>query len=519
MKKEFTGTLLKKLILQQDYRPIENENGDIYYNENLQVLYKSSMGGLIILELIDGDLLTTEEIKAHLENNKIKLEEIKGAANRYIVELFIFQNEPENEKVEVIKNIQVNGAIDRKYLKSMSINLQNKSFVKYYKTPFSTFGAGKLIKSVFESESYESTSKEEIAELLLQKNEEYKIEFKVKTPIITYSLIAINAIVWIVLNLYAMKSGQNINELLITYGAKENVLIMNGEYWRFISPIFLHANITHLLLNCYSLYAVGVIVEKIYGRTKFAVIYFIAGIFGSIASFMFSPNSGVGASGAIFGLLGAMLYIGVEKPALFKKHFGYNVIVTIFANLAYGFSRAGIDNFAHIGGLIGGFLSSGIVKVTNTSRWHYKRLAIIGVTIIIAAAGVFYGFNNNQNRVLSMVSTLEQLDNSQKWSEAENTAEEILSMNRNNTNINRSVLWTLTKAEAMSGKYNEAVEHGKQLIQIDPQSGHYLLGVVYFDMKQYDNSKAELTEAKRLKAPYTNIDDLLKQIDQVTKEK
>jgi len=359
MNKEFTGSLLKKLIMQQDYMPIEDENGEIYYNENLQILFKSSMGGLIIVELIDGDLLTTEEIKAHLENNKTKLEEIKGAANRYIVEIFIFENEPENEKVEVIKSIQVNGVIDKKFLKSMSVNLQNKSFVKYYKTPFSTFEAGKLIKSLLESESYEPTSKEDIAELLLQKNEEYKIDFKVKTPIITYSLIVINALVWIVLNLYAMKSGQNINELLIIYGAKQNVLIMNGEYWRFISPIFLHANITHLLLNCYSLYAVGVIVEKIYGRIKFAVIYFIAGIFGSIASFMFSPNSGVGASGAIFGLLGAMLYIGVEKPALFKKHFGYNVIVTIVINLFYGSIKAGIDNFAHIGGANRRFLVFG----------------------------------------------------------------------------------------------------------------------------------------------------------------
>jgi len=122
-----------------------------------------------------------------------------------------------------------------------------------------------------------------------------------------------------------------------------------------------------------------------------------------------------------------------------------------------------------------------------------------------------------------MVSTLEQLDKNEKWSEAESTAEKVLSMNQKNTpmsiKIKRSVLWTLTKSEAMSGKYNEAVEHAKQLIQIDPQSGHYLLGLLYFDMKQYDDSKAELTQAKTLKAPYNSIDDLLKQIDQKTKNK
>gem|GEM_PF-3153167 len=74
-----------------------------------------------------------------------------------------------------------------------------------------------------------------------------------------------------------------------------------------------------------------------------------AGIFGNILSFMFSPNAGVGASGAIFGLLGALLYFGLERPSLFKASFGANVIVMIVINLFYGFTKTGIDNFAHIG--------------------------------------------------------------------------------------------------------------------------------------------------------------------------
>ena len=119
---------------------------------------------------------------------------------------------------------------------------------------------------------------------------------------LTYVLISINVVVWLFIKLYANYKGVFEGSLLTVFGAKDNTLIMSGQYWRFLTPVFLHNDITHLLVNSYSLYILGTTVEKLIGRPRFLFTYIIAGITGSIMSFMFSTYRAVGASGAIFGL-------------------------------------------------------------------------------------------------------------------------------------------------------------------------------------------------------------------------
>lgn len=335
---------------------------------------------------------------------------------------------------------------------------------------------------------------------------------KVNKPIVTYTLIAINIIMWGILSLISSKTGKSYNELLMLFGAKINIKIIQGQYWRFITPIFLHADITHLLVNCYSLNAVGNTVERIYGHTKFLIVYLIAGFMGSLLSFIFSINNAVGASGAIFGLLGALLYFGVEHPKLFKAFFGRSIFIILAINLGYGYMNKSIDNFGHIGGLIGGFLASGIVKASFKDKWYLNKMTYIILILVLGISGIVYGFNYGNNNVLVKLDELYKYDQNQNWIEAAKVGQEILDLKPTNKSINIEVLWITAKAEAVTGKYNNAVVHAKGLVNLSPKDGHYLLGIIYYDMGQLNLAREELLKAKAISSPYPNIDELLRRI-------
>lgn len=181
---------------------------------------------------------------------------------------------------------------------------------------------------------------------------------KAERPIITYVLIGVNVLAYI---LTAYLSGNivdsNIN-VLIFLGAKVNQLIDQGEYYRFITCMFLHGGIIHIALNMYALNSLGPLVEKIYGRTKYVFIYFLAGILSSIFSYIFSTSVSIGASGAIFGLLGAALVFAVKMKNSVGKGFMMNIVSVIAINLVIGLSIPNVDNFGHMGGLIGGVIAS-----------------------------------------------------------------------------------------------------------------------------------------------------------------
>ncbi len=358
----------------------------------------------------------------------------------------------------------------------------------------------------------------DIDELIRQREQEFRVVLKVKTPVATYILIAINVMVFALIYFISMQTGNSYSRLLHTFGAKVNTRILAGEYWRLITPIFLHASVMHLAVNCYSLYALGVTAEKLFGRFRFLTVYLVAGVLGNIFSLMFSPNPGVGASGAIFGLLGTMLYFGLEKPALFRASFGRSILFSLLINLAYGFSNAGIDNFAHIGGLIGGFLASGIVAKTEKKRWYFNRYLYIAVTLLLIVSGLAYGFNSKQNRIALKTEELVTLDEAQEWSQLEAKAEELLELGLKNEELKVSILWTLAKAEAMTQKYDEAVLHAEELSLLDPQNGHYMLGILYFDMQQFNRSKEELLKSKNAGADYEQIDQILSDIEAITNQ-
>ncbi len=183
-----------------------------------------------------------------------------------------------------------------------------------------------------------------------------------KKSIITIALISVNVIMYIIT---AILSGDIIDSdirALIFLGAKVNELISSGEYYRLITAMFLHGGVIHLLLNMYALNALGPFVEKVYGSAKYVIIYFVAGIVSSIFSYMFSEGVSIGASGAIFGLFGAVLIFSLKMKDRVGKGMLKNIISVIGINIFIGISIPNIDNLAHLGGLIGGILISLMFK-------------------------------------------------------------------------------------------------------------------------------------------------------------
>ena len=151
-----------------------------------------------------------------------------------------------------------------------------------------------------------------------------------------------------------------LSNVLITYGAKDNTLIAHGQYWRFVTPIFLHANLLHVGLNMLNFVVLGVFLERLVGHARFLLIYLITGIISIIASFYFAPQEiSVGASGAIFGLVGAYsVFVLVHRQA-FPRGGGPALlwlVLVIGINLGLGLVISNVDNYAHVGGLISGCL-------------------------------------------------------------------------------------------------------------------------------------------------------------------
>lgn len=127
----------------------------------------------------------------------------------------------------------------------------------------------------------------------------------------------IAVLVNIVNNAITVQNNDAVTTVLVAYGAKDNTLILQGQYWRFITPIFLHVNVLHIGLNMLNLVVLGVFLERLFGHLRFLLIYLITGIIAVVASFYFAPQEiSVGASGAIFGLVGAYsVFVLVHRQA------------------------------------------------------------------------------------------------------------------------------------------------------------------------------------------------------------
>ena len=176
-------------------------------------------------------------------------------------------------------------------------------------------------------------------------------------PYVTYTIIAVTVFFYVLQMLSTVAFGRDI---LILYGARINEAIFAGELWRFLTPALLHGNLPHIAFNMYALLSFGTGLERHFGHARFFLLYVLGAFAGNVASFLFTGGSySVGASTAIFGLLGAEAIFLIQNrkvfPGQFRSAIG-NIIFIAAINLFIIGSLPGIDNWGHIGGLIGGLM-------------------------------------------------------------------------------------------------------------------------------------------------------------------
>lgn len=220
------------------------------------------------------------------------------------------------------------------------------------------------------------------------------------------------------------------NTVLDAYGAKLNYLINAGQWWRFVTPVFIHVNLPHILVNMWSLWVVGPYVEKLYGSARFVFFWVLTGVCGVVASyltvrpdmqvssigrFLFKSmdNPSAGASGALFGMVGVLFVFGIkfrrELPEGFKRAFGTGLLPMIMMNLFIGYlGRGFIDNAAHLGGFFSGALAALFVGYKRPGQrasvavfWHVLQLmalALVAVSFLMVALNFPKGFPLDKER-------------------------------------------------------------------------------------------------------------------------
>jgi len=190
-----------------------------------------------------------------------------------------------------------------------------------------------------------------------QQPKQVSVALPQSAPYVTYALIGITVFVYLLqlATQYLPFIGFDLPALFFI---KSNTLISSGQIWRLFTPALLHGSLTHIGFNMYALYVFGMGLERHFGHNRFLLLYVLGAFSGNVMSFLFSDANSLGASTSIFGLIGAQGIFLYQNRKMFAGQFGkaiQNVIFIVAINLFLGLSP-GIDNWGHIGGLVGGLM-------------------------------------------------------------------------------------------------------------------------------------------------------------------
>jgi rhomboid protease GluP len=182
-----------------------------------------------------------------------------------------------------------------------------------------------------------------------------QVQLPDRKPVLTYVIFGLTVLIYLIQVFSGLLFG---TDLPSVYGLKVNELIVQGEYWRLLTPMLLHGSLLHIGFNMYALYILGRRIERLFGPVRFLLVYIVAGFVGNVFSFFFTQSPSLGSSTAIFGLLGAEGVFIYQHRKIFGKQFNqqlWQIVQVAVVNILIGLSP-GIDNWGHIGGLIGGMV-------------------------------------------------------------------------------------------------------------------------------------------------------------------
>jgi rhomboid protease GluP len=205
---------------------------------------------------------------------------------------------------------------------------------------------------------------------------------------VTYTLVLLNIIVYFFSSFFSGNFSDMDMRTLVDMGALYGPLtVLQAEWWRLFTAMFLHGGMTHLLMNMFSLYLIGRGAENYFNIKSYLAIYLFSGLLGGLASLYMHPASvGVGASGAIFGVFGALAGFFLahrEKIASHTKAFMKDFAVIIGINLVIGFVIESVDVSAHVGGLIVGFIGGFMLSKNPKWIWIYAAAMIFVMVIVM----------------------------------------------------------------------------------------------------------------------------------------
>ncbi|MGN0992658.1 MAG: rhomboid family intramembrane serine protease [Bacilli bacterium] len=364
-----TMKLLHYFITNQNYNPVvlHGAKNEIWL-ENMNSEYK-------IVRIVSGYIHNNEQLDFDTFKTRKIVKNIKRKTlNLTMPVLSIFVDLGDNVNLKEEKDIDF-------------VSIKNEKDVKKYDFLYKCFpDIDKKLKFTEKGMNLFLKITDDINKKNMEEAQRVEELFKPKKPIITYGLIAINVIIFLLGMIF------NLSDDFINLFANYGPLVTEGQYYRLFTSMFIHANLFHILFNMYALYLLGAQAEGFFGKGKFLVIYILSGISGSLLSILLNQGAvSVGASGAIFGILGALLYFGYNNRVYLGNTLIREIVPVIIINLAFGFMMTGVDNFAHIGGLIGGITTAMAVGFySNTGK--SDRINGIIITIMLFAFLIFMNF-------------------------------------------------------------------------------------------------------------------------------
>lgn len=329
---------------------------------------------------------------------------------------------------------------------------------------------------------------------LYQKQREVKSLVSYGKPFITYILMALSIIGFLLLE---MNGGSNNIDVLIQFGAKYNPAIVDGQWWRSISAMFLHIGAFHLFMNMLALYYLGSIVEKMYGSGRFLIIYFLAGISSSFTSFAFTINVSAGASGAIFGLFGALLFFGTIHKKIFLETIGRNIIVVVLINIVIGLIIPGIDISAHLGGLLAGFIVAAMVHLPK-HKHRLLQITALFLFIFLQIGFMMYGVQTTEASPVYQLMEIEELIPQEEYEVVIEKATKAL---ENPEDFEAEILFHRSYAYIHLDELDLAIDDLESSVKINEQlhQSFYNLAKLYELTGKNEQAKKAIKEAYHLK--------------------
>ena len=372
---EIVMKLLHYFITVQGYNPV------VLHGAKEEIWLENSDADYKIIRIVSNYIHNDEQLDFDIFRTKQILKRIK-------TKMFSFKMQTLSIFVNLGDNVNLK---DKDFNNIKCAEINDIADLSKYSFIINTF------PNILEIENY----KEEGFELFIKLTDEInkknvddtkKAEevFSKKIPIMTYIFMGICILLYILTSLASANFFENKASVLYQFGALisfNNFNNVYGQLHRLVIPIFLHAGIIHLACNMYSLYVLGPQLESFFGKIKYSIIFIGSGIIGNLVSLLFLKDYtvSVGASGAIFGLLGALLYFGYHYRVYLSGVMRSQIIPVIVLNLLIGFSFSSINNAAHLGGLVGGILLAKAVGV----KYKSKKIDIINGIIMTT---VFVGF-------------------------------------------------------------------------------------------------------------------------------